>query len=97
LDGPISLKKMTRQCVRELERQSHPEGAATSSLNRKQAARTLGHQLCSWRIRSAMPALPRTAHFGCGRRENKLSDDAVQQQRGRETERDHRIIGHRLP
>src|ERR1700689_4438532 len=42
LDGPISLKKLTRQCVRELERKVILKVLQHHHWNRKQAARTLG-------------------------------------------------------
>ncbi len=42
LDGPISLKKLTRQCVRELERKVILKVLQQHHWNRKQAARTLG-------------------------------------------------------
>src|SRR5260370_8989928 len=41
LDGPISLKKMTRQCVRELERKVILKVLQQHHWNRKQAAPTL--------------------------------------------------------
>src|ERR1700726_1742057 len=42
LDGPISLKKLTRQCVRELERKVILKVLQQHHWNRKQSARALG-------------------------------------------------------
>jgi len=55
LDGPISLKKMTRQCVRELERKVILKVLQHHHWNRKQAARTLGisYRALLYKIRDA--------------------------------------------
>jgi two-component system response regulator AtoC len=55
LDGPISLKKMTRQCVRELERKVILKVLQQHHWNRKQAARTLGisYRALLYKIRDA--------------------------------------------
>jgi two-component system, NtrC family, response regulator AtoC len=55
LDGPISLKKMTRQCVRELERKVILKVLQAHHWNRKQAARTLGisYRALLYKIRDA--------------------------------------------
>src|SRR4030081_977403 len=52
-DGPISLKKMTRQCVRELERKVILKVLQQHHWNRKQSARTLGisYRALLYRIR----------------------------------------------
>ena len=54
-DGPISLKKMTRQCVRELERKVILKVLQQHHWNRKQAARTLGisYRALLYKIRDA--------------------------------------------
>ncbi len=54
-DGPISLKKMTRQCVRELERKVILKALQQHHWNRKQAARTLGisYRALLYKIRDA--------------------------------------------
>jgi two-component system, NtrC family, response regulator AtoC len=54
-DGPISLKKMTRQCVRELERKVILKVLQHHHWNRKQAARTLGisYRALLYKIRDA--------------------------------------------
>src|ERR1700734_3756699 len=55
LDGPISLKKLTRQCVRELERKVILKVLQQHHWNRKQAARTLGisYRALLYKIRDA--------------------------------------------
>ena len=55
LDGPISLKKLTRQCVRELERKVILKVLQRHHWNRKQAARTLGisYRALLYKIRDA--------------------------------------------
>jgi len=55
LDGPISLKKMTRQAVRELERKVILKVLQNHHWNRKQAARTLGisYRALLYKIRDA--------------------------------------------
>src|SRR6202142_4049816 len=54
-DGPISLKKMTRQAVRELERKVILKVLQQHHWNRKQAARTLGisYRALLYKIRDA--------------------------------------------
>jgi two-component system response regulator AtoC len=54
-DGPISLKKMTRQCVRELERKVILKVLQQHHWNRKQSARTLGisYRALLYKIRDA--------------------------------------------
>jgi two-component system response regulator AtoC len=59
LDGPISLKKMTRQATRELERRVILKVLQSHHWNRKQAARTLGisYRALLYKIRDAgLPA-----------------------------------------
>jgi two-component system response regulator AtoC len=55
LDGPISLKKLTRQCVRELERKVILKVLQQHHWNRKQSARTLGisYRALLYKIRDA--------------------------------------------
>src|SRR6266853_1044028 len=55
LDGPISLKKLTRQCVRELERKVILKVLQHHHWNRKQAARTLSisYRALLYKIRDA--------------------------------------------
>src|ERR1700722_20096789 len=55
LDGPISLKKLTRQCVRDLERKVILKVLQHHHWNRKQAARTLGisYRALLYKIRDA--------------------------------------------
>jgi len=55
LDGPISLKKLTRQCVRELERKVILKVLQQHHWNRKQAARALGisYRALLYKIRDA--------------------------------------------
>src|ERR1700689_1891590 len=55
LDGPISLKKLTRQCVRELERKVILKVLQQHHWNRKQAARTLAisYRALLYKIRDA--------------------------------------------
>jgi two-component system, NtrC family, response regulator AtoC len=55
LDGPISLKKLTRQCVRDLERKVILKVLQQHHWNRKQAARTLGisYRALLYKIRDA--------------------------------------------
>jgi two-component system response regulator AtoC len=55
LDGPISLKKLTRQCVRELERKVILKVLQQHHWNRKQAAKTLGisYRALLYKIRDA--------------------------------------------
>src|SRR5260221_1695813 len=54
-DGPISLKKMTRQCVRELERKVILKVLQQHHWNRKQSARPLGisYRALLYKIRDA--------------------------------------------
>src|SRR6202795_4457770 len=54
-DGPISLKKLTRQCVRDLERKVILKVLQQHHWNRKQAARTLGisYRALLYKIRDA--------------------------------------------
>jgi DNA-binding NtrC family response regulator len=54
-DGPISLKKLTRQAVRELERKVILKVLQQHHWNRKQAARTLGisYRALLYKIRDA--------------------------------------------
>jgi two-component system, NtrC family, response regulator AtoC len=76
LDGPISLKKMTRQCVRELERKVILKVLQHHHWNRKQAARTLGisYRALLYKIRDA--GLPSNRALRLRQAEkNKLSDD----------------------
>jgi len=76
LDGPISLKKMTRQCVRELERKVILKVLQHHHWNRKQAARTLGisYRALLYKIRDA--GLPSNRALRLRKEEkNKLSDD----------------------
>jgi len=59
LDGPISLKKLTRQCVRELERKVILKVLQANHWNRKQAARALSisYRALLYKIRDAgLPA-----------------------------------------
>ena len=55
LDGPVSLKKLTRQCVRELERKVILKVLQHHHWNRKQSARTLGisYRALLYKIRDA--------------------------------------------
>ncbi|MGA9528032.1 MAG: sigma-54 dependent transcriptional regulator [Terriglobales bacterium] len=55
LDGPISLKKLTRQAVRELEKKIILKVLQQHHWNRKQAARTLGisYRALLYKIRDA--------------------------------------------
>ena len=55
LDGPISLKQLTRQCVRELERKVILKVLQQHHWNRKQSARTLGisYRALLYKIRDA--------------------------------------------
>ncbi len=55
LDGPISLKKMTRQAVRELERKVILKVLQNHHWNRKQSAKTLGisYRALLYKIRDA--------------------------------------------
>jgi two-component system response regulator AtoC len=55
LDGPISLKKLTRQAVRELERKVILKVLQNHHWNRKQAARSLGisYRALLYKIRDA--------------------------------------------
>ena len=55
LDGPISLKKLTRQCVRELERKVILKVLQQHHWNRKQSARALGisYRALLYKIRDA--------------------------------------------
>src|ERR1700690_2737277 len=55
LDGPISLKKLTRQCVRELERKVILKVLQQHHWNRKQSARTLAisYRALLYKIRDA--------------------------------------------
>ena len=55
LDGPISLKKLTRQAVRELERKIILKVLQNHHWNRKQAARSLGisYRALLYKIRDA--------------------------------------------
>jgi transcriptional regulator with GAF, ATPase, and Fis domain len=55
LDGPISLKQLTRQCVHELERKVILKVLQQHHWNRKQAARTLGisYRALLYKIRDA--------------------------------------------
>jgi len=55
LDGPISLKKLTRQAVRELERKVILKVLQQHHWNRKQSARTLGisYRALLYKIRDA--------------------------------------------
>ncbi len=55
LDGPISLKKLTHQCVRELERKVILKVLQHHRWNRKQSARTLGisYRALLYKIRDA--------------------------------------------
>jgi two-component system response regulator AtoC len=76
LDGPISLKKMTRQCVRELERKVILKVLQHHHWNRKQAARTLSisYRALLYKIRDA--GLPSNRALRLRQEEkNKLSDD----------------------
>ncbi len=54
-DGPISLKKLTRQCVHELERKVILKVLQQHHWNRKQSARTLGisYRALLYKIRDA--------------------------------------------
>jgi len=54
-DGPISLKKITRQAVHETGEKSNFKSAANHHWNRKQAARTLGisYRALLYKIREA--------------------------------------------
>ncbi len=53
LDGPISLKKLTRQATRELERKVILKVLQAHHWNRKQAARAFEHQLSSVAIQDS--------------------------------------------
>jgi two-component system response regulator AtoC len=55
IDGPISLKKLTRQAVRELERKVILKVLQTHHWNRKQSAKTLGisYRALLYKIRDA--------------------------------------------
>ena len=55
LDGPISLKQLTRQCVHELERKVILKVLQQHHWNRKQSARTLGisYRALLYKIRDA--------------------------------------------
>ena len=61
VDGPISLKKLTRQAVRELERKVILKVLQNHHWNRKQAARALSISYRACCIRFAMPACHRIA------------------------------------
>jgi len=76
LDGPISLKKLTRQCVRELERKVILKVLQQHHWNRKQAARTLGisYRALLYKIRDA--GLPSNRALRLRQAEkNKLADE----------------------
>ncbi len=76
LDGPISLKKLTRQCVHELERKVILKVLQQHHWNRKQAARTLGisYRALLYKIRDA--GLPSNRALRLQQAEkNKPTDD----------------------
>ena len=71
LDGPISLKKLTRQAVRELERKVILKVLQANHWNRKQSARALSisYRALLYKIRDAGPSGQRVvaqASRGCG-------------------------------
>ncbi len=66
LDGPISLKKLTRQCVRELERKVILKVLQQHHWNRKQSARTLGISYSRFAVQnSRRPVCLRIVLCGC--------------------------------
>jgi two-component system response regulator AtoC len=75
LDGPISLKKLTRQCVRELERKVILKVLQQHHWNRKQTARTLGisYRALLYKIRDA--GLPSNRALRLRQAEKKDSDE----------------------
>ena len=74
MDGPISLKKLTRQATRELERKVILKVLQANHWNRKQAARALSisYRALLYKIRDAGLPSNRTR-----RRENQNSDFAA--------------------
>jgi two-component system response regulator AtoC len=74
VDGPISLKKLTRQATRELERKVILKVLQANHWNRKQAARALSisYRALLYKIRDAGLPSNRTR-----RRENQNSDFAA--------------------
>src|SRR5271157_1023426 len=75
LDGPISLKKLTRQCVRELERKVILKVLQQHHWNRKHAARTLGisYRALLYKIRDA--GLPSNRALRLRQMEKNLADE----------------------
>ncbi len=73
-DGPISLKKLTRQCVHELERKVILKALQQHHWNRKQAARTLGisYRALLYKIRDA--GLPSNRALRLRQAEKNASD-----------------------
>ena len=71
-DGPISLKKLTRQAIRQLERKIILKVLQTHHWNRKQAASTLdiSYRALLYKIREA--GLPRTVLRGAVLRRLRL-------------------------
>jgi two-component system, NtrC family, response regulator AtoC len=76
-DGPISLKKLTRQCVRELESKVILKVLQRHHWNRKQAARTLGisYRALLYKIRDA--GLPSNRALRLRQAEKDDKDDTV--------------------
>ena len=76
LDGPISLKKLTRQCVRELERKVILKVLQQHHWNRKQSARTLGisYRALLYKIRDA--GLPSNRALRLRQMEKNLAADS---------------------
>jgi two-component system, NtrC family, response regulator AtoC len=74
LDGPISLKKLTRQCVRELERKVILKVLQQHHWNRKQSARALGisYRALLYKIRDA--GLPSNRALRLRQAEKNASD-----------------------
>jgi two-component system response regulator AtoC len=75
-DGPISLKKMTRQCVRELERKVILKVLQQHHWNRKQSARTLGisYRALLYKIRDAGLPSNRALRLRQAEKNNDTSD-----------------------
>jgi len=75
LDGPISLKKLTRQAVHELERKVILKVLQANHWNRKQAARVLGisYRALLYKIREAGLPANRTA-----RKQPEVPEPAVE-------------------
>jgi len=76
LDGPISLKKLTRQCVRELERKVILKVLQQHHWNRKQSARALGisYRALLYKIRDAGLPSNRALRLRQAEKNNSASD-----------------------